>query len=74
MFRKIKKEVLDMKHFPRMALSHYYEPGTPFYTPSQEVTDRPFMRVMPSPVSPFTLPAACTFIRDLHQTDDFFSF
>ncbi len=42
-----------------------YEPGLPFYAPAQEVNGRPFMRVMPSPFPPFTLPAACTFIRTL---------
>ncbi len=61
-----------MKHSSHGVFLHHQEPGTPFYGPSQEVYDAPTMRVLPSPISPFTMPAACTFIRHLHLKDDTF--
>ncbi len=49
------------------------ETGTPFYSPAQVSPDESSMRVMPAPTYSLHMPAACTFIRNLHHTDDVFS-
>ncbi|GEM_PF-6802193 len=59
-----------MKH-RKNAASSYYEPGTPFYSFTPEgKTAESSLRVMPSRFVFPTLPAACTFIRNLNQDNE----